>query len=67
MTIHDIVRNSQNVEMDEKWLRRTCLTPRSQEAFRMSGILPQEIIYPKLEHFYDPTQKYGEEIAEVKL
>ena len=33
----------------------------------MSGVLPKEIVYPKLEHFLDNTVKYAEEIAEIKL
>jgi hypothetical protein len=33
----------------------------------MSGVLPQEIVYPKLEHFLDYSTKYPEEIAQIKL
>lgn len=43
-------------------MRRTNLTPRSQEAFRKSGVLPEEIIYPLAEHFDGP-----EDIVQIKL
>lgn len=48
--------------IDDKFLRYTRLTPRSQEAFKMSGILPQEIIHPKAEHFEGP-----DDIIQIRL
>jgi hypothetical protein len=53
--------------MDENFLKRTCLTPRSQEAFRMSGVLPLEIVYDKFEHYLNYLTKHPEEIAQIKL
>jgi hypothetical protein len=51
LTIRDILNYPNYEEMDEKFLKRTCLTPRSQEAFRMSGVHPLEIVYDKFERY----------------
>jgi hypothetical protein len=42
------------------------MTPRSVEAFKRTGVLPQEIIYPTLQMFQDPRDK-SPEIAKIKL
>ena len=38
-------------QIDYQFLKTTRLTPRSCEAFRKSGILPEDIVCPRLEHF----------------
>jgi hypothetical protein len=42
------------------------MTPRSVEAFKRTGVLPQEILYPTLQMFTDPMDK-SPEIAQIKL
>jgi len=51
-------------QIDQKFLTVTRLTPRSQEAFRRSGILPMEIVYPTLDDFKDAE---APELALIRL
>jgi hypothetical protein len=44
-TIDDILVMDQS-QIDINFIRKTRLTPRSVEAFRRSGILPSDIVYP---------------------
>jgi hypothetical protein len=45
-TVTELLRFDQT-KVDHTFLRQTLLTPRSQEAFRKSGILPEDIVYPQ--------------------
>jgi hypothetical protein len=66
-TVKNIAKHKNPEELDQAWLRTIQFTPRTQEAFRMSGVLPSDILYPKLEHFFDPQAKFADELAEIKL
>lgn len=44
-TVTELLRFDQT-KIDHAFVRQTLLTPRSQEAFRKSGILPEDIVYP---------------------
>ena len=46
-------------QVDSNFVRKTRLTPRSVEAFRRSGILPSDIVYPCLED--------NSELAHIRL
>lgn len=50
--------------IDSQFLKQTRLTPRSEEAFRRSGILPSDIIYPTLHDFKDSLTT---ELAQIRL
>lgn len=50
MTIDDLVEMDQTL-IDQNFWRTVTMTPRSNEAFRRSGVLPSEIIYPTLAMF----------------
>ena len=50
MTLDDLF-DMEQTQIDENFWNSVALTPRSSEAFRRSGILPCEIIYPTLNMF----------------
>jgi len=65
-TVTDIIQDPDQQKFDEKCFRNANFTPRSDEAFKRSGLLPEDFISPKIEHFYDAKEK-DPEIAQIKL
>jgi hypothetical protein len=48
LTVTDILSTDPKL-INQDFMSTTLLTPRSAEAFRMSGVLPEALLYPAME------------------